>query len=748
MLAQGDPRDAKYPESFEDILEVTLSIDDSGSGDSLRLGASDDVEILSAENEKIVFRGKIADINKALNGLTYTVSTESQDGDKDQTVQLTVTVNDLNNGQNNKALNVTEVIDIQVSNINDAPAISVPDPGTVVVTEDSSFVFGDNPKLSISITDDDAFDSEIEVTITSTHGELSLRGNDGVQVSTANENGEFALTLTGTLAQINQALNGLKYTPDANYNGAATIVIGVNDGGNTGVGGIIEAQATIPVTVKPVNDTPILSIGGTVDYTEGDEYGAPVKLAPGGGITDIELTDKGEDNFDSATLTVQRKGGASAFDKFGFDFTNTNLSLQGNLIIDGNKNTIATIISNADGSLSLTFSEYADKASADTVIQSITYSNNENAPAAGEQRNVNIEFAFNDGNDPTSLPQGTGIGATTALVTVRVTGTNDKPTANNDTGSTNEESDLTVSAVDGVLKNDTDPDTSDLLEVDGISGKDAEGKPVDVAPGESVKGSNGGSFVINKDGSYTFEPGDDFQSLAKGEQTTTSVTYSIDDGNGGTDTATLTITVTGVNDAPEAVNDNKTTNEETKINIGADKGVLVNDTDTDTSDTLVVSAVAGSNAALGNAVQGDNGGTFIINADGSYSFDPGSDFQHLAVNETTTTAVTYRISDGNGGTDTATLTITVRGINDAPEAQNNSGVVTEDTATQSQGNVITDNDGSGVDTDIDGDDLTIERFGQDGSNVNAGTVIDGKYGQLTLDANGNYTYTLNSRLTI
>ena len=63
--------------------------------------------------------------------------------------------------------------------------------------------------------------------------------------------------------------------------------------------------------------------------------------------------------------------------------------------------------------------------------------------------------------------------------------------------------------------------------------------------GAAVAGSNGGSFTIAADGSYSFDPGAAFDDLAVGATRTTSVTYTNLDNNGGSASTTLTITVTG-----------------------------------------------------------------------------------------------------------------------------------------------------------------------------------------------------------
>ncbi|KCV58046.1 retention module-containing protein [Bordetella bronchiseptica] len=336
--------------------------------------------------------------------------------------------------------------------------------------------------------------------------------------------------------------------------------------------------------------------------------------------------------------------------------------------------------------------------------------------------------------------------------------TNPAPTAVADTGTTDEDTTLTVTdPTQGVLKNDTDPDNDDL-HVSAVNGQ-----PGNV--GAAIVGDNGGTFTLNADGTYTFDPGPDFQNLAKDATAETSITYTVSDGEGGTSSATLTVTVTGTNDAPTltpnvtlddqanddgeaitpvdisgqfedvdngdtltftadglppglsldpdtgiisgtldnsasqggnngvytveitatdangasvsqtfewdvnnpaptAVPDTGTTDEDTTLTVtDPAQGVLKNDTDPD-NDDLHVSAVNGQPGNVGAAIAGDNGGTFTLNADGTYSFNPGNAFQHLAQGDSVQTSISYTVSDGEGGTSTTTLTVTVTGVND------------------------------------------------------------------------------------
>ena len=212
-------------------------------------------------------------------------------------------------------------------------------------------------------------------------------------------------------------------------------------------------------------------------------------------------------------------------------------------------------------------------------------------------------------------------------MTITVTGVNDAPTAVADVGTTNEDTILDVAA-SGVLANDTDPDTGDVLLVSAVNG-------VGASVGNTITLASGALLQVNADGSYSFNPGGVFNDLAVGATATDSFTYTASDGNGGTSSTTVTITVTGVNDAPAAVADVGTTNEDTILNVAA-SGVLTNDTDPDTGDVLLVSAVNGVGANVGNTITLASGALLQVNADGSYSYNPDGVFDDLAVGATAT----------------------------------------------------------------------------------------------------------------
>lgn len=209
-----------------------------------------------------------------------------------------------------------------------------------------------------------------------------------------------------------------------------------------------------------------------------------------------------------------------------------------------------------------------------------------------------------------------------------------------------------------VFANDVDLDAGDAdgdgipdgLSVTAINGSAGDvGQPIVVAPGISV--------TVDADGSYSVDAVD-ADWLAEGETFTTDLTYSVDDGNGGSDSAVLTVTVVGVNDTPDALDDAAATDEATAIS----GNVLPNDSDPDLSDVLTVSAVNGDDTVVGQEIVLDSGALLTLNADGTFAYDPNGAFNALNDGETATDSFTYQVSDGNGGFDTATVTLTIEGI--------------------------------------------------------------------------------------
>ncbi|MEQ1829457.1 MAG: LamG-like jellyroll fold domain-containing protein, partial [Pirellula sp.] len=97
-------------------------------------------------------------------------------------------------------------------------------------------------------------------------------------------------------------------------------------------------------------------------------------------------------------------------------------------------------------------------------------------------------------------------------------------------------------------------------------------------------------------------------------------------------------------------------------------GLLANDRDVDSADTMAVSAVNGNTAAVGQFVDLPSGARLKVELDGSYTYDPNRAFDYLPTSVTANDTFTYTILDASGASSTATVTITVGGINDAPQS--------------------------------------------------------------------------------
>lgn len=96
-------------------------------------------------------------------------------------------------------------------------------------------------------------------------GAITLSQVDGLTAVTGDASG--TVSLTGSLAEVNAAVNGMTYAPDVNFSGTDTLSVGVDDLGSTGEGGAQTAAKDIVITVAAVNDAPVLDTGGAMVLT-------------------------------------------------------------------------------------------------------------------------------------------------------------------------------------------------------------------------------------------------------------------------------------------------------------------------------------------------------------------------------------------------------------------------------------------------------------------------------------------------
>jgi hypothetical protein len=156
--------------------------------------------------------------------------------------------------------------------MNKVPVNTVP--GAQSTDEDVPLTFTGATK--ISIVDTDAGTASVKVTLTATNGTFSLSGTGGLTFTPAGAGNDglndSQMIFTGTLTDINAALDGLTFTPTLNYSGPASLAIDTDDQGNTGVDGAKTDSDTINITVNAINDPPSF-VAGT-DQTVDEDAGA------------------------------------------------------------------------------------------------------------------------------------------------------------------------------------------------------------------------------------------------------------------------------------------------------------------------------------------------------------------------------------------------------------------------------------------------------------------------------------------
>jgi VCBS repeat-containing protein len=167
----------------------------------------------------------------------------------------------------------------------------------------------------------------------------------------------------------------------------------------------------------------------------------------------------------------------------------------------------------------------------------------------------------------------------------------------------------------------------------------------------------------------------------------------------------------------------------------AGTGVLGNDTDKD-ADAIVVTAVNGSGANVGNSLAGTYG-HLTLNSNGSFSYvaDNTSAIDSAATGSHPVDTFTYTVSDGLGGVTTTTVSFT---IDRPPTTVADSGAAVE--SASGTGNVLTN------DSDKDGDSLTVSQV--NGNSLNVGQNVSGTYGTINIGSNGAWTYNANNTSAI
>ena len=524
-------------------------------------------------------------------------------------------------------------------------------------------------------------DEDIPVSINVLNNDNDIDGDSlNLAIVSNASNGNAVVNNNGT--PDNPTDDFITYTPNPNTNGSDSFTYQVDDGN----GGI--DTATVTLTINPVNDPPEAGDDSTttdedtavnINVLENDsdiegDSSLTVISNPSNGSAVVNTNNTPGDPTDdfitytpnpntngSDSFTYQLNDGVNPpatatvnltinpvndAPEAGNDTANTDedITVSINVLdndndIDGDSLNLAIVSNASNGNAVVNNNGTPDNPTDDFI----SYTPNPNING-----NDSFTYQVNDGNG----------GIDTATVNLTINPVNDAPEAGDDSVISNEDTAVSIN----VLDNDSD----------------IEGDSLTLA---IVSNPSNGSAVVNNNGTPD-NPTDDFISYTPNPNINgnDSFTYQVNDGNGGIDTATVNLTITPVNDLPEAGDDTATTDEDIPVNIT----VLGNDIDID-GDSLSLAIV--SNPTNGSAVVNNNG-TPGNTSDDFITYNPNPNING-------SDSFIYQVDDGNGGIDTATVTLTINPVNDPPEAQNDSAITNEDTAVTIN---VLDND-----SDIEGD---------------------------------------------
>ncbi|HIF9533811.1 TPA: Ig-like domain-containing protein, partial [Photobacterium damselae] len=580
--------------------------------------------------------------------------------------------------------------DVDGDNLTFKPG-SDPTNGQVTVNPDGSWEYVPNPdfngedSFTVVVDDGNGGTDTITVTVnvtpvndapvgedvsaetqeeTAVTGQLTATDADGDNLTfkpgTNPENGSVTINADGSW----------EYVPNTDFNGEDSFTVVVDDG-NGGTDTI-----TVTVNVTPVNDAPV---GEDISAETQEETAVTGQLT----ATDVDgdnLSFKPGTNPENGSVTVNPDGSWEYVPNPDFNGEDSFTVV----VDDGN-----------GGTDTITVTVNVTPVNDAPVGEDVSAETQEETAVTGQLTATDVDgdnLTFKPGSDPTNgqvtvnpdgsweyvpkpdfngedsftvvVDDGNG-GTDTITVTVNVTPVNDAPVGEDVSAETQEET-----AVTGQL-----------------TATDVDGDNLSFKPGTNPEN---GSVTVNPDGSWEYVPNSDFN----GED---SFTVVVDDGNGGTDTITVTVNVTPVNDAPVGENVTTETQEETAV-----------------TGQLIATDVDGDNLTFKPGTNPENG-QVTVNADGSWEYVPNADFN----GEDSFTVV---VDDGNGGTDTITVTVNVTPVNDAPVGEDVSAETPEDTAVTGQLTA----------TDVDGDNLTFKP----GSNP--------ENGQVTVNADGSWEYVPNT----
>ncbi|HCG8515461.1 TPA: tandem-95 repeat protein [Vibrio parahaemolyticus] len=431
-----------------------------------------------------------------------------------------------------------------------------------------------------------------------------------------------------------EVVNGkLVFTPAENFNGDAEITYTVTDGQLTD-------EAKVTVTVNPVNDAPTIKVDAVESITE-DAVSTDTVVA----TLTVRDTDTPEDQ-----LTVSLENNSNGyFVLVGNEvkLTQAGVDAVNNDELNLKDLTISASVSDgvnptANDSDSLVVNRVNDAPTVENAIADQVLSEDFDAYTIDlnevfKDSDSSLEFSVS-GNNSIQISIVNGVATITPTVDWNgketITFTAKDPSGE----SVNQTVDFTVAPVVDIEADSADvvEDTPTIINVLGNDTFESTDKVVSL---DAENGPKNGTVIVNNDGTVTYTPDDNYV----GEDTFTYIVTS----GGVSESTTVEVNVTPVNDAPVAKDDIATTQEDTAVTID----VLPNDTDVD-GDKLSIESVS---------VPKEQGTVEVV--DGKLVFTPAENFNGDA-------EITYTVTDG-ALADQATVKVTVKAVNDTPVVESN-----------------------------------------------------------------------------
>ncbi|WP_283805466.1 tandem-95 repeat protein [Tardiphaga sp. OK246] len=688
------------------------------------------------------------------------------------------------------ASNVATVM-LDVQGTNDTPTWASTSL-TASVDEDHSFSLNQYfTSSTLKVSDRDA-DGDAKLNLHVDHGTLTIAAMAGV-TATYDASTE-TYTLTGMMATLNSLLvaaNGVTYTPDADYNGTDALKLTFSDNGDLGLVAK-QAETTIAITVNPVNDAPVVDLnGGTTadsDVTTTAVEGWPYWIFDSANLTDVDSS-----TMHSMTVTLSAAGGLGV-ELLSLNTSATNAAT-GLTVVYNAATGVLTITGDASTDTYQTILrgivyQYAgDNPNSDdrtvTVVandgqdNSITHTGTihmvpvNDPPVLGGTLSATVvegasvvltsgELGYTDpDNGPTQvvfqisdLQHGqilnNGVAATSftaaELAAGKITFLHDgsqgttasfsvKVEDGNQDGSTpvSQPFSFTVTPVnDGAAtisvtdttQTGTAPKVGDVLQAN--LGTDPDGAQSNIVYHWRSDGVN---ITGAMNSTYTLAAGD------VGHQISVNVTYTDGQTFSESVTSAKTAAVISGNHTPVAVANSVAVNEDATVSATTyATGVLGNDSDVDSGDTLKVSAILTGTSGTAVAVSSDLSnptviagtyGSLTIKADGTFQYSPNnSAAQSLTAGAHATDVFTYTVVDSYGASTTSTLTMNITGVNDVPQLNYVAGSMTEDAGSKvfdvlGNGNATLDPDSGAPNTVTLG---TVTVYGGSGYQIDASDV--------------------------